>query len=642
MSGICGQFNLDSAPVAEADLRAMTAMLQQCGPDRTDIWQHEHCGFGHTLLATTPELQYERQPFVHADTGCAITADVRLDNREELLAALGLSERRESTGDAELILRAYLEWSDDCVDRLLGDFAFAINDPRHRKLFCARDHFGMRPLYYHHAPRKRFLFASDARAILVLSQVPYRLNEGRIADFLVPELEWTDYTSTFFEGIYRLPPGHKAIVTPRGHTVTEYWHPTPGPALSQMSDDDYRQGFLEVFTKAVDSRLRAPRGTVGAMLSGGMDSGSVVVVAKEILNTRGDGPLATFSAAQRLPQDNPGDLDCPESQAIYAASSLSSVSPTFIHPDQIDRIYEPLVADFDEPFDGVFTILKAIFLAAHDRGIRVVLDGGGGDMVLHEGSYILRLIRQGQLKLAIAEIIAEQKYWGISPALGLLRYARSVILPEAIKSPLRVYNYRRSYRNCVGASLISPDFANRIDIEDRIEGMRKLFPTNTPSDYSVEYCQRIWPNMTAGRERYARIAASTGMEARDPFMDKRVIEYCSRLPGRFFLKNGWPKIILRDMSADTLPKEVLWTDRKPHLGWLYSEATTKLAMKRGEVDLSILEEQLRGYVNLKALTRAWQDFQGGGDSEKVHYAHMLAVWLRRNRSRPLAPNRSIG
>ena len=100
-------------------------------------------------------------------------------------------------------------------------------------LFCARDHFGMRPLYYHHQQGRHFLFASDARAILVLPQVPYRINEGRVADFLVPELEWIDYTSTFFEGVYRLPPGHKAIVTPSGLDVAEYWHPQPGPELGR-------------------------------------------------------------------------------------------------------------------------------------------------------------------------------------------------------------------------------------------------------------------------------------------------------------------------------------------------------------------------------------------------------------------------
>jgi len=639
MSGICGQFNLDSAPAARADLQAMTAMLKQRGPDRADIWKHEHCGFGHTLLATTPELQYERQPFVHTETGCAITADVRLDNREELLAALGLSERRDVTGDAELILRAYLEWSDGCVDRLLGDFAFAIWDPRHRMLFCARDQFGMRPLYYHHAQGQHFLFASDARAILVLPQVPYRIDAGRVADFLVPELEWTDFTSTFYEGVFRLPPGHKAIVTPSSLTVAEYWHPTPGPELGPMSDDDYRQGFLDVFTKAVDSRLRAPKGSVGAMLSGGMDSGSVVAVGKEILRARGDGPLATFSAARRRPTDDSsdgfGDFDCLESQAIYAASSMSSISPTLIHPDQVDHAYESLTTDFDEPFDGVFTMLHAIFLAAHDHSQRVVIDGGGGDMVLHEGSYIVRLIRKGQLNLAIAEIIAERKYWGGSSALSLLRYARSAIVPEVVKKPLRAFRYRRRYKSYVKTSLISTEFAQSVGIEDRIERMRTLFPTNSPSDYAVEYCERIWPNMTAGRERYARIAAATGMEARDPFMDKRVIDYCSRLPGRFFLKDGWPKSVLREITADTLPKEVLWTGRKPHLGWLYSEAITRLATNRGELDLPRLKEQLASYVDTAALSGAWQQFQSGGDSEQIHYAHILAVWLRRNATRPV-------
>jgi asparagine synthase (glutamine-hydrolysing) len=159
MSGICGQFNLDNATVAQADLRAMTSMLELRGPDRTKRWLDGPFGLGHTLLATTPELQFEHQPFTHAESECVITADVRLDNREELLDAFRRLADRNSTGDAELILLAYLKWGEDCVDRLLGDFAFSIADPRERKLFCARDHFGMRPLYYHHAPGRFFLFS---------------------------------------------------------------------------------------------------------------------------------------------------------------------------------------------------------------------------------------------------------------------------------------------------------------------------------------------------------------------------------------------------------------------------------------------------------------------------------------------------
>ncbi len=642
MSGICGQFTLDSAHAAEVGLQAMTSMLGQRGPDRASTWIHERCGFGHTLLATTPELQYERQPFVHTTTGCAITADVRLDNRDELLGALGLSEQRDSIGDAELIMRSYLEWSVDCVDRLLGDFAFAIWDPRHRMLFCARDHFGMRPFYYHHAPGRHFVFASDARAILVLPSVPYEINDGRVADFLVPELEWSDYTSTFYEGVFRLPPGHKAIVTSAGLDVIEYWRPTPGPELGSMSDDDYRQGFLEVLTKAVDVRLRAPTGTVGAMLSGGMDSGSIAALGKEILNARDHGSLSTFSAARRLPPDNPADLDCPESHAIFAASTMPSISPTLIYADQLNNNYAALASGFDEPFDGVFTMLHAIFLAARAQDKRVVLDGGGGDIALHEGTYIHRLIRRGQWKLAISEIAAASKNAGGSTAFERLYYARSAMLPEFAKKPFRGYRYRRRYQGYVKASLISKDLIQSVGIDDRIEKMRVLFDIDSAADSSVEYCQRIRPNMTAGRERYERIAAATGMESRDPFMDKCLMEYCSRLPGRLLFNDGWPKRILRDITDDVLPKEVLWSGRKPHLGWSYSEAFDRLATDHGDLTLPLLKEQLAGYVDTSNLDDAWDGFQADGGSEQIHYAHILSVWLRKNRSRPVVPELAIG
>ena len=499
----------------------------------------------------------------------------------------------------------------------------------------------MRALYYHFAQGKRFLFASDARAILVVPQVPYAINEGRVADFLVPQLEWHDYTSTFFEGVYRLPPGHKAVVTPSSLEVTKYWHPQPGPELGSMSDDDYRRGFLEVFTKAVEARLRVPSGTAGSMLSGGMDSGTVVAIAKEVLEKRGEGPLPTFSAARRR-VDGGFEADCPESKAIYAALSLPSISPNLIHPDAIDTVFEPLTSGFDEPFDGVFVILNAIYLAARERGIRVVLDGAGGDVVLSEGSYIVRLIRSGNLKLATAEITAEHRHWSAgSSAPSLLRYARAAFTPEAVRKLYRGPRYRQTYRKYLRTSLISPDFAQCVGIEDRFQRMQEIFPSRWTSDYAVEYCDKIWPNMTAGRERYSRIAAAAGMEARDPFMDKRVVEYCSRLPGRLRFRDGWPKIILRDVMAETLPREILWTRRKPHLGWLFSEEVTKEAVNRGELSIARLKTDLKGYVDLAPLADAWQRFRDDGDFERIHYAYVLSVWLRQAAQRPVVPDQNF-
>ena len=638
MSGICGQFNLDDAPVAAADLRAMTAMLEQRGPERTDIWRDGSTGLGHTLLATTPELMFERQPFKHAETGCVITADVRLDNRDELLNSFGLIAQRNSIGDAELILLAYLKWNEECVGRLLGDFAFAVQDPRHRKLFCARDHFGKRPLYYHHAPGRRFLFASDARAILVLPQVRYAINQGRVADFLVQQLEWIDYTSTFFEDVYRLPPGHNATVTPTGLSVVEYWTPQPGPELGNMSNDDYAQGFLEVFTRAVAARLRTPRGTVGSMLSGGMDSGSVVAVGKDILSARGDGPLHTFSAVRR--RDN-GDTDCAESRAIRASVSTPSICATLLHPDALDDVYPALIAEAEEPFDSEFMFLKAVYRAARKQGIRVVLDGGAGDMVLSEGSYIARLIRQGYFKQALAEIAAENRFWEGSLALSLLRYTRTAIVPEAVKKRLRGVRDRHNIKGYLESSLISRDLAARVGIDDRFERMRQTFGAGWTPDYALERCNAIRPNDTAGLERYGRIAAAAGTEGRDPFRDKRVVDYCSRLPGRLRLKDGLPKMMLREIMADKLPDEVLWCRRNPHLGWLFNASVTNHALSRGELNLAGLREALTDYVSSAALAGAWRKFRAGSFVEQIHSAYVLSAWLKKNVNRPIATERAL-
>jgi asparagine synthase (glutamine-hydrolysing) len=637
MSGICGLFNLDGGPATEPDLRAMTSLLERRGPEGTSRWQDGPVGVGHTMLATTPELLLERQPFRHHETGCVITADVRLDSRDALLGSLGLKERCDSVGDAELILTAYLQWGEQCLSRLLGDFAFAIWDPRCQTLFCARDHFGLRPLYYHHTPQRIFAFASEPRSILVLPCVPYCLNDGRIADFLVPELEWIDYTSTFFEGIYRLPPGHKITVTPAQLVVSEYWRPEPGPDLGPMSDEDYALGFLEVFTTAVEARLRAPAHSIGAMLSGGMDSGSVVAVAKELYKSRGDGALSTFSVARDA------GVECAESRAIYAAFSMPSISPTVILPDALDSMIPQLTSGHEEPFDGELALLKAIYLAAQGRERKVVVDGAGGDVVLGAGSHITRLIRKGQLFRACTEIIGANKFWDRTPlAVDFALYVRAALVPEFLKRGLRGVLDPARARQFLKTSLIAPDFARRVHIAERFMRLRRTFPADWTPDHAVERCDAILPNMTAGRERYGRQAAAAGIEARDPFLDKRVVDYCTRLPGRVLMSDGWPKMLLRKLMAGRLPDEVRWCIGKPHLGMVVISTIVQRLAEHGELRLDDLQTRLEGYVDPAALEGAWQDFMAGRAVARIYTAYLLGTWLDENVKRPIATVRADG
>jgi asparagine synthase (glutamine-hydrolysing) len=186
----------------------------------------------------------------------------------------------------------------------------------------------------------------------------------------------------------------------------------------------------------------------------------------------------------------------------------------------------------------------------------------------------------------------------------------------------------------ISSSPISANLADRVDIARRIEAMQQNLAREWKADYAVERCRTIRPSVTAGRERYSRAAAALGVEARDPFLDKRVVDYCLSLPPRLLLRDGWPKFILRQAMADKLPREVLRQRGKPHLGWRFNRAVTKIAIDRGDINLKQLHKDLVDYIDPDALQNAWQDILSGGDGEHMHSAHVLSVWLRENAKRP--------
>jgi asparagine synthase (glutamine-hydrolysing) len=369
------------------------------------------------------------------------------------------------------------------------------------------------------------------------------------------------------------------------------------------------------------------------MLSGGIDSGSVAAIAREIIRSRSDRPLHTFSATRTK------DPECAESNAIRAAVAMPSISPTFVELEELGANFESLIAGNEEPFDGEGMMLKAIYLAAAEQGRSAILDGAGGDVVLSEGSYIVRLIRQGRLGLAMREITSENRRWRDS-LLGpnLIQYAAAALLPDVFKRTVRGPRRRQQIKQYVDASLIAPEFARCVAIDERFDRMWQMFPAGWQPDYATERCNVIRPSVTAGRERYARLAATKAVEARDPFLDKRVVDFCSRLPGRFRLRDGWPKMILRELMAGQVPEDVRWLPGKPHLGWQFNVATTREAFTRGALSLPGTKKVLALYVDEVKLERAWRKFRGGGDVGQIHSAHVLSVWLQENATRPVVPD----
>jgi asparagine synthase (glutamine-hydrolysing) len=256
VSGIAGIIRFDGAPVEVGQIAKITSAMANRGPDGVHHWIAGSVALGHCMLRTTPDARGEIQPITNEDESVALVMDGRLDNREELRQELrnkGVQVR--SRADAELVLGAYQLWGEDSPHHLLGDFAFAVWDARRQELFCARDHFGVKPFYYF--SNKKFLaFASDEEAFFQLNDVPREPNFDRIACLLVPELSGYDFDASWLKDIVKLPPGKTLSVTRAGQIVTRtYWQLEPQNASRFASDDECEEAFRSVLGEAVRRRM---------------------------------------------------------------------------------------------------------------------------------------------------------------------------------------------------------------------------------------------------------------------------------------------------------------------------------------------------------------------------------------------------
>jgi asparagine synthase (glutamine-hydrolysing) len=268
----------------------MLTTLAHRGPDGAHMWCEGAVGLGHLTLCTTPEARHETLPL--AASRAVLTADMRLDNRAELLSALGLRhDPGDERCDSQILLAAYDKWGEACPQHLLGDFAFAIWDGCRQRLFCARDHMGLKPFYYYASPRV-FVCASEIKALWCEPSVSPRVNELRVGYHLIFR---DDPANTFYRDIRRLPPGHALSVTLEGERLTRYWALDPTHELHLSSNEAYAEQFEALFTEAVRCRLRTSH-AVGSILSGGLDSSSITCVAHQLMQEQGTPPLHVFSA----------------------------------------------------------------------------------------------------------------------------------------------------------------------------------------------------------------------------------------------------------------------------------------------------------------------------------------------------------
>jgi asparagine synthase (glutamine-hydrolysing) len=548
--------------------------------------------------------------------------DGRIDNRKELKSdfeSRGLRLRGE--GDAELVLRAYECWGEECPKRLLGDFALAIWDQPKKRLFCARDHVGVRPFYYHWSP-SFFAFGSEIRAILALQSVPRALNESRIADSLVEALDREDEQSTFYRDVLRLPAGHCLVVAPGRITIRDYWNLKAPASLRLGSLEEYGMAFREVFVKAVQCRLQSSH-RVGSTLSGGIDSSSVVCTTRELLAGDLPEPLHTISLVDA------DESKCGESPYIQEVLRGGWVVPHIVRSSDVSNL-ETEIRGADEPFElGIYYPNRFIFCAARDAGVRVLLDGISGDHINAPSNYLSILIRSFRWKSVAAELSYRQKAYQEPIWKSLMRYGLGPLLPNL---SLGVRQRIRKYRDSpLQDSLIEAGFAERTRVSERLEARSRMawdISQDLGTLHSWSFTSGILPFFF---EQSGRIAGSMEIEPRHPFSDRRIIEFFLSLPLSMKTLAPLPKRVIREGMKGVLPEKVRCRTHFAHPGSSFAASlVTKSASLLDPVPFRRILTAVAGYINVAQL-EAVRSLAVRGDADalsRLWPALNLAVWLQ--------------
>jgi asparagine synthase (glutamine-hydrolysing) len=601
----------------------MLDTLKHRGGDDSGIWVDGAVGLAHHMLWTTPESLVEQLPV--AKGHLAITADARIDNRDELISTLGLTRLDRLITDSDLILEAYKAWGERCPEQLLGDFAFAIWDGYHHWLFCARDPFGLKPFYYHWSGQG-FAFASEIKALLSHPDIPQQLNQTRIADYLLQI--FADQTSTFYQAIVRLPPAHTLTVSPQGPQLAAYWTLDATKELRLGSDQDYADAYRELFTEAVRCRLRSAY-PVGSMLSGGLDSSSIVCVAQTIL----DQPLKTFS----IIFDQISESD--ERSFIDAVLAGRNLEPYFIPGDSLPLLRsQPNVLHYqDEPFDAPNLFLnRGIWAIAQQQGVRVLLDGlMGDDVVSHGYAYLNDLAYQGHWITLARQIWAIAHRRGYSPWEPTWRY----IWNEGIKPrvPLALRNTWRQLHGYDFTSVthlprfIQPQLAQDLHLIERLQAIETARAPNRQTARDIHRANLTDGFLAAALEVFNKGSAEFGLETRLPFSDRRLVEFCLAIPPNQKLCQGWPRSIARRALDHILPEAIQWRDTKGDLSYnLVHTLNTEQNHLETLLSSRVMQQQLESYLSAPALHDLVQKFLSGGSERSTHQLLLIATlaqWL---------------
>lgn len=606
---MCGIFGIASLNLNKFPLKELTDTLSHRGPDDAGYYLDENVGLGHRRLSII-DLEGGHQPVFNEDSSKCIIFNGEIYNFPELREKLIVAGHKFSTrSDTETILHAYEEWGEQCVEHLRGMFAFAIWDKVKKKLFIARDRLGIKPLFYaeHHG---KFYFASEMKTILADKEFPRDMDEMALVSYFT--LSYIPAPLTIFSKIRKLLPGHTLTWQDNSIRINKYWDIYFIPDKGK-SEDGFIRGFMDIFQESVKSHLISDV-PLGAFLSGGVDSSAVVAMMSNGASSR----VNTFCIG--FGGNTGGYLD----ERIYAKMVAERYNTNHHEYEVIpnpDGLLDKIVRAFDEPFADDSTIPSYFVCKIARENVTVALSGLGGDELFagYERYLGFRLrslynkfpffLRENLVSQFIENL--PERADGHYTVNHMKRFVRSASLPADESYLGYVSLLTKEQRNTF--------FSDTAKFNNHLDSCTELLTGYFNSPNVTGDCNSLDRAFYFDIKTYLpedilaltdRISMQHSLEVRVPFLDHKLVEFCSTIPSEIKMKWFKKKYLLKKAVADLLPKEVInhrkqgfvgptsrWlqTDLKPYVLDALSERNLK---KHGLFNQStvnhLLEEHFTG------------------------------------------------
>lgn len=611
MCGIAGAVSYKNT-FNEIVVQGLTRNLSHRGPDDEGIEvitphknKDKNILFIHCRLTIIDLSKLGHQPMRDEETGNWIVYNGEIYNFKTLRKQLeikGIKFRSQS--DTEVILKAYAVWGIKCLDYLCGMFAFAIWDEKAQSLFIARDRLGIKPLYYYTDDKGLFIFASELKALLSTGLVPRKIDPSGLESYLAYGA--IQAPLTIIKGVYSLLPAYYMVIDPDGKIVNSqcYWQiPFSSSNNGVTGERELIHDLYGILENVVTEHLVSDV-PVGAFLSGGIDSSSIVAlmnkVAPEQVNT-----FSVIFAEEEFSEAPYSRLIAEKYSKHHTEICLTGQQLLTLLPDALAAMDQPTI-------DGVnvYVISKVI----RERGIKVVLSGQGGDEIFAGYPSFGRIQQINRYKLFFKftpQIIRKKitELWGFISDNGVAKSKISEIL-KTDGNILSVYQIMRQlFLPEVRKSLFPHDardiLINGLPVEVASRLQDKLKNLDPINQVSLLESELYLANMLLRDGDFMSMAH--GLEIRVPFIDHRLVEYIARIPGGFKVDKSLPKPLLLKAMGDMLPTDIY---RRPKSGftfpwelWLRNELRSDLSILFDSPDVGA-----NIGLNPSACRNLWQSF----------------------------------